>query len=143
MSYESAYDLAAEIEELTWEQTEDCPKCGGEGEINLGFAHPDDGETKTCEFCDGEGTVEDEIVLSTLERLRDAYDEITSNSGDGRHADLIPTDNFTEYAQQYADDIHGVSSGWPFDHIDWDAAADDLMMDYTEITIEGVSYLYR
>lgn len=144
MSYRSAGDLFAEIEELRDEVTEECPKCDGDGEINLGLLHPDDVETKTCPQCDGDGEIEDEITRSQLDELEEAYEEITGYSGDGDSATLIAEDEFVDHARELADDIHGISDlEWPFSHIDWDAAADDLRMDYSEIEIAGIYYLYR
>lgn len=60
---------------------------------------------------------------------------------------LVNEDYFTEYAEQLAEDLGytGRNEGqtWPFTHIDWEAAADDLSHDYTEFTWRGITYLAR
>jgi len=57
---------------------------------------------------------------------------------------FIDEDYFVEFAKELALDI-GVIDGdpmeWPLNNIDWDAAADDLKVDYTEVEFEGNSYL--
>ena len=52
---------------------------------------------------------------------------------------------FEDYARELADDIGAidVDPKWPANHIDWEAAADELRQDYTECEIRGDSYLYR
>jgi hypothetical protein len=57
---------------------------------------------------------------------------------------FIDEDYFVEFAKELALDI-GVIDGdpmeWPLNNIDWDAAADELRMDYTEVEYDGNSYL--
>lgn len=57
---------------------------------------------------------------------------------------LILDDYFQTYAQQLADDIGAVKGeGWPNHCIDWEAAAEELKMDYTAIEIDGTTYWAR
>lgn len=58
---------------------------------------------------------------------------------------FINEDYFPKYAMQLADDIGAVNTdaGWPNNHIDWDAAADDLKQDYTEVEVEDYTYWAR
>lgn len=58
---------------------------------------------------------------------------------------FIDEDYFVDYAKELAYDIGAVSNDieWPVYHIDWDAAADELRMDYTEVEFEGNTYLVR
>lgn len=60
---------------------------------------------------------------------------------------VIADDHFTEYAEEYAGDLYGaqiVDATWPFDHIDWDEAAEALKQDYFEFTDpEGNSWWVR
>ena len=60
---------------------------------------------------------------------------------------LIRDNYFVEYAKQYADDVGAVdfsaTAAWPFDHIDWESAADDLQFDYTALDFDGVTYWAR
>ena len=51
---------------------------------------------------------------------------------------------FSQYARQLAEDINGdVYNEWPQNNIDWDAAADDLIVDYTSVTWGGQEFLVR
>lgn len=52
---------------------------------------------------------------------------------------------FTEYAEQLADAIGAIdrNAGWPVCHIDWEAAADALKVDYTEVEFGGYTYFWR
>lgn len=58
---------------------------------------------------------------------------------------LINKDYFTEYAQQFAEDIGAVNSdaSWPNTCIDWDEAAEELQMDYSCVDVQGEVYYYN
>lgn len=58
---------------------------------------------------------------------------------------LIRDSYFQEYAEELADDIGAIDkkAGWPLNCIDWEAAADQLKMDYTAIEFDGVTYWVR
>ena len=49
------------------------------------------------------------------------------------------------YARQLAEDIGAVNPDalWPYNYIDWEAAADDLKQDYASIEFDGVTYWMR
>ena len=58
---------------------------------------------------------------------------------------LIRDDYFTEYAQEFAEDIGNVqrSMSWPCNCIDWEKAADQLKQDYISIDFNGETYWGR
>ena len=58
---------------------------------------------------------------------------------------LIRDSYFTEYAEQLAEDIGAIdrNANWPKNHIDWDAAAEELKSDYTCISFDGIDYWMR
>lgn len=58
---------------------------------------------------------------------------------------LIRDSYFTEYAQQLAEDCGMVSEDakWPNNHLDWDAAAEELQQDYASVDFDGVTYWIR
>lgn len=58
---------------------------------------------------------------------------------------LIPEDEFEDYARELAEDTgdYDPSAAWPLKHIDWSAAADELVVDYTNVTFRGTDYLFR
>lgn len=78
----------------------------------------------------------------------DALNELESEvGGEWMHGTiLIPEEDFEEYAQDLADDLHGDAvrdQSWPFYHIDWEQAAKDLQQDYSSVTFEGTDYFFR
>ena len=57
---------------------------------------------------------------------------------------LISEDVWDSYVRQLAEDIEGIDlSQWPYNRIDWDAAANDLLVDYTTITFRGQDFYVR
>ena len=82
----------------------------------------------------------DDEYKEELDELCAMRDEIS----EWRHGEaLIAEEDFAEYVEQLADDLYGVEHHWPFNHIDWDAAADELTADYSSIEYRGTTYLYR
>ena len=79
-----------------------------------------------------------------FDALNQLKDEIGSEWSYG--VTLIDEDDFTEYAEDLASDLYGEqvrNASWPFCHIDWEAAADSLRMDYSQVDYLGTTYLYR
>ena len=58
---------------------------------------------------------------------------------------LIRESYFEDYAREFAEDIGAIEkdSQWPAYCIDWEWAARELRMDYTEVDFDGVAYLFR
>jgi hypothetical protein len=83
-----------------------------------------------------------------LEELMELKREVSSYSGDRFEdgATLIAEEHFEDYAKELAEDLHGEAirqAAWPFDNIDWDAAADDLKVDYTKVEFRGYDFWVR
>lgn len=88
-----------------------------------------------------------------LKTLMAFLDELKGNGGDHEWrgdwypVTLIADDYFEDYAQELAEDIGDVprdgSLNWPFNHIDWEAAAQALQMDYMEFDFDGQIYWGR
>jgi len=73
-------------------------------------------------------------------------EELESEISEFMHGEtMIPVDDFEDYARDFADDIGATSQdhSWPFTCIDWEQAARELAMDYTEIEYQGESYYVR
>lgn len=88
----------------------------------------------------------DDDNLDELEALREANEQGENEVSDWRYGEtLIDEEHFTEYAKELAHDIGAVQGDerWPLNHIDWEAAADELLHDYTKIDIGGETYLVR
>lgn len=60
-------------------------------------------------------------------------------------ATLIPEYDFTEYAEELAEELGLIpeNASWPATYIDWEAAADALSQDYSTITFDGTDYYYQ
>jgi hypothetical protein len=94
------------------------------------------------EECEMEGYEEQE-----LEELIELESELgcTLESADQNGLFFIDEDYFEDYARELAYDLGAIDSdtAWPCTHIDWEAAADELRMDYTEVEFDGNNYLVR
>ena len=91
----------------------------------------------------GMGEPLDDCEVRRLQSLRKLDDEL--GGLEESYALLIPEAEFTDYAIELADDIGAIdaTAAWPACHIDWEAAARDLSMDYTPIQFDGIDYLTR
>lgn len=81
--------------------------------------------------------------LAILENVAEQGENV---GGDWPHGEaLIRHSYFTDYAQELADDIGAINreAQWPCCHIDWEAAAEALKMDYSTIDFDGVEYYIR
>jgi Antirestriction protein (ArdA) len=81
-----------------------------------------------------------------LESLRALRDEASGYTADWENGETLIRDGyFATYARDLAEDCGMVKPDavWPVNHIDWEAAADDLKMDYTSVTFDGVDYWIR
>ena len=94
------------------------------------------------EDCEMEGYEEQE-----LEELIELESELgcTLESADQNGLFFIDEDYFEDYARELAYDIGAISNDveWPNTFIDWEAAADALRQDYTEVEFDGNNYLVR
>lgn len=90
-------------------------------------------------------TDEDGAELTALRALLDGTDAMLCEWRFG--VTLIRETHFTEYAEEYAEDICNDPSGlittWPYRYIDWAAAAGELRNDFTAIDFDGVTYYAR
>ena len=81
-------------------------------------------------------------LKALTELAKEAFD-YTEDWSDG--TTLIRDSYFKAHAQDLAEDIGAISptDSWPINCIDWDRAARELKMDYTEVYFAGVSYWVR
>jgi len=93
---------------------------------------------------DDELASEDKAELSKLQAL---IEELRDCGGDSPEdgMTLIHEDYFEDYAQEFAIDIGAIprDMGWPATCIDWEEAANELRMDYSEVEFDGQVYYYR
>ena len=84
--------------------------------------------------------------LEEYQNLKAFVKEAEDYCSDWQYGETFIRDSyFTEYAQQLAEDIGAVSNDaqWPCYHIDWEAAADALKIDYTSYDVAGTTYWAR
>lgn len=101
------------------------------------------------ELEDAEDLEEDEIVE------RDQFEELLNSlkgyggdhqwRGDWYPGSLIRDSYFQDYAEELADDIGAIdrNANWPCNCIDWERAARELQVDYSQVDWDGVTYWYR
>lgn len=63
--------------------------------------------------------------------------------GDWYPATLIADCHFTDYAQELVYGCYDLKGLPNFVHIDWEATAREVRMDYSQTTIDGFTYYYR
>lgn len=80
--------------------------------------------------------------LERYETLQELFSKLES-CYDFRHGILlIDEDDFTEYVQDYAESTGAIGENSEWISIDWEATADNLRSNYSEIEFEGTTYLY-
>ena len=83
----------------------------------------------------------DNDYLEEMQELESLENEISEWS-DGNT--LIPEEDFVDYCQELCEDIGDVSRDLPgYIVIDWDATADNIKADYSEVEYQGNTYLVR
>ncbi len=98
------------------------------------------------ELQDDEDSEMEEEDSDELAILLELAEEASGYAPDWEYGEALIRDSYFEtYARELADDIGAISkdAGWPMAHIDWEAAAEALQQDYTEIDFDGVSYWVR
>ncbi len=114
-----------------------------------------DSEDEAREFCD-EFQIDYAIEFDPEDPEADEYEELVNwldlmeqaeqYSGESfRNTQLINDNKWVEHAQQMAEDISGVSrdAEWPFNCVDWEAAAEQLKQDYSRIEVDGNTFWVR
>jgi|AACY02.16.fsa_nt_gi hypothetical protein len=91
---------------------------------------------------DLEGT-EFEDEQEELSALRELALECEGVSDWEHGTALIRDSYFVSYAEELAEDLYDMNQGWPFCHIDWDAAAETLKQDYINVEFDGTTYWVR
>lgn len=87
--------------------------------------------------------------FSELKALEALLDDLRGNGGDHQwEGDWYPAtlyrddETFTDHIEELTTDCYALNLP-PFVEVDWKATADNCRVDYTEIEIDGVTYLYR
>ena len=99
---------------------------------------------------------DDEMVAMEIDSIekeiamwQDFIEEAEQYTGDKASDGFqcINENHFTQYAEELAEECGYIDRNktmdWPFCHIDWEAAAEALKIDYTEIEIDGETFYVR
>lgn len=84
-----------------------------------------------------------------LQHLRAILEDLNGSGGDEQWrgdwypVTLIRESYFTEYAADLVCSCYNLQELPHFVHVDWEATAREVKMDYSEIQINGVSFFYR
>ena len=85
----------------------------------------------------------DEIAeIGAIEALKDEVDSSEWEYG----IDFIEEKDFIDYCEELTIDCGYISKDLPafiYNNIDWEGVADDLRIDYSEVTYEGKDYLFQ
>ena len=158
-------DVIERIEELESERT------GFEDELDEAKENEQEANNTLTEYEAGEDAAEDEILRLTeefnkaeeavsdarmaleewddengneLAALKNLAEEGANESSDWTHGEaLISASYFTDYTQQLAEDLGSVGENSQWIVIDWDATAENLKADYSEIDFDGETYYIR
>jgi hypothetical protein len=97
------------------------------------------------EHPDLEPSEDDAEELRELDALRSLQEEAEGYTSDWEYgATLIRESYFEDYCQEMLEDIGDLPKDLPgYLVIDWEATADNLRVDYTEVDFDGVAYLVR
>lgn len=115
-----------------------CDNCGDAEE-----AHVSDEETPALSWC-GNNDEDDRTDLKVLREFAETCEGYVSDWRYGEQ--FIAETYFEEWAEQYASDVTDYDANetrWPYTHIDWKAAAEDLQQDYTEFELLGNTFWAR
>ncbi len=87
----------------------------------------------------------DEDNLEELDALKAMADEAEGYAEDWKYgATLIRESYFVDYCQELCKDCYQIPKDLPrFIVIDWDATANNLRADYTDVDFDGATYLVR
>lgn len=95
----------------------------------------------------GHWSDEDAQELQTLTAIMEdlkGYGGDEQWRGDWYPITLIRETYFPDYVQELLEDCGEIPRDLPhYIHIDWEATARDVKVDYGSVTVDGVEYLYR
>ena len=98
------------------------------------------------EDAESEGNTLEDYEQEELTNLKELAEQGENNASDWIYGSTLVRDSyFEEFAEEEANELGLINndSSWPFNHIDWEAAAEELQQDYTEIDFDGVTYWVR
>jgi len=101
------------------------------------------------EMPENDNDVRNWVDLGEYTKLTEILDDLKGEGGDEQWrgdwypVTLVCEDHFTEYAEQLVCECHDLSKLPNFVHIDWEATAREVKVDYSEVSVDGFTYFYR
>jgi hypothetical protein len=101
------------------------------------------------EMPENDNDVRNWVDLDEYTKLTEILDDLKGEGGDEQWrgdwypVTLVCEDHFTEYAEQLVCECHDLSKLPNFVHIDWEATAREVKVDYSEVSVDGFTYFYR
>lgn len=80
-----------------------------------------------------------------LQAIQTVKDEVDGYAGDTFQygVQLVAEEDFPTYIQELLEDCGDVPKLPWYVEVDWDATAENLRVDYTEVVFQGTTYLFR
>jgi hypothetical protein len=89
-------------------------------------------------------TADQDILFDELAALEALAEQASGASDWDSGEQLIRDSHFQTYARELADELDSApAQTWPYQHVDWEAAANELQQDYTPVEFAGVTYWIR
>lgn len=84
-------------------------------------------------------------LMVELKAIQEVKAEVDGYAGDTFQdgVQLIAEQDFPEYIQELLEEVGDVPKLPSYVQVDWDATAENLRVDYTEVEFEGTTYLFR
>jgi hypothetical protein len=106
-------------------------------------------ELEISDACEAKDVEAIEAYQPELDALNAIMEDLKGGGGDEQWRGdwypltLIADCHFTNYAQELVCDCYDLKGVPSFVHIDWEATAREVRMDYSQTTIDGFTYYYR
>lgn len=101
------------------------------------------------EMPENDNDVRNWVNLDEYTKLTEILDDLKGEGGDEQWrgdwypVTLICESHFTDYAEELVCECYDLGKLPNFVHIDWEATAREVAMDYSEVGIDGITYFYR
>jgi hypothetical protein len=99
-------------------------------------------EGEGCEEACNEYREELTLLSNIMEEMK-GYGGDEQWRGDWYPLTLIRESHFSDYAEELVRDCYQLTGLPDFVHIDWEATAREMQVDYTPIDVDGATYFYR
>lgn len=143
---ERVEELEAEREALA-DHVEECKAAdeyhNSEGSMDAPEAHDLNTATDDLRAWDNSEAAEELATLTAILDDLKGYGGDEKWRGDWYPVTLINESHFVSYCEELVCDCYDLNDIPSFVHIDWEATSREMMVDYSEVEIDGATYFYR